>query len=162
MSRAMLKGLLLVRERREQASHRALQAAAHALALARKKAAQLEAERQAIALDIQETLRRPYERGHQGEQVSMAQVQRGIRRVELLREQLVKAAEAVQKAQAEVAVCAGAHAQALKEHLLAQRKRETAAEQLVQRARAEARVRERKSLEAAQEQSLHSTNGTTH
>jgi hypothetical protein len=154
MTPAAFKSLVRVRERREQASQLALQAAARALAVAREQLSERVRERLRIESEMRETRERPFKRAARGEQVAFADVQLSQRRVELLAEHLAKAVEAVRKAQAEVASKASAHAQAARERLLAQRKREGAEEQLSIQLRAAAKSRDRKAMESAQEQAV--------
>jgi molybdopterin converting factor small subunit len=122
----MLKSLERVRERREETTKRALEAATHAVQAALLALQQRQREREAIDDDIAVTLRRPYSDGC----ADMLQVQRGLRRVELLREHLVQAREKVQRAQTELENKQQARLQALREHLLARHKREAVHDQV--------------------------------
>ena len=140
----MLKSLERVRERREETTKRALEAATRAVRVAQAALQQRQREQKAIEDDIAITLQRPYTQGG----AQMLQVQRGVRRVELLREHLVQAHEKVQRAKSELENKQQARAQALQAHWRARHKREAVHDQ-VERGDAElARVAERVAQDA--------------
>jgi flagellar biosynthesis chaperone FliJ len=122
----MLKSLERVRERREETTQRALDAATRAVHAAQAALQQRQREHKAIEDDIIVTLQRPYSGGG----AQMIAVQRGLRRVELLREHLVQAREKVQRAQTELENKQQARLQALQEHLRARHKREAVHDQI--------------------------------
>jgi flagellar biosynthesis chaperone FliJ len=122
----MLKSLERVRERREETTKRALEAATRAVQLALQALQQRQREQKAIEDDITLTLQRPYADGG----AQMLQVQRGLRRVELLREHLAAAREKVQRAKAELENKQQARLKALQEHLRARHKREAVHDQV--------------------------------
>jgi flagellar biosynthesis chaperone FliJ len=140
----MLKSLERVRERREETTRRALEAATRAVQLALQALQQRQREQKAIEDDIALTLQRPYSGGG----AQMLQVQRGLRRVELLREHLAQAREKVQRAKTELENKQQARLKALQEHLRARHKREAVHDQ-VERGDVElARVAERVAQDA--------------
>jgi flagellar biosynthesis chaperone FliJ len=122
----MLKSLERVRERREETTKRALEAATRAVQAALQALQQRQREQKAIEEDITLTLRRPYSGGG----AQMLQVQRGLRRVELLREHLAQACEKVQRAKTELENKQQARLRALQEHLRARHKREAVHDQV--------------------------------
>lgn len=141
----MLKSLERVRERREETTRRALEAATRAVQAAMAALQQRQREQKAIEDDITLTLQRPYA---QGGGAQMLQVQRGVRRVELLREHLVQARDKVQRAKTELDNKQQARLQALQTHLRARHKREAVHDQ-VERGDVElARVAERVAQDA--------------
>ncbi len=123
----MLKSLARVRERREETSRRALEAATRAVQDALVALQRRQREQKAIEDDISLTLQRPYT--PQGG-AQMIEVQRGVRRVELLREHLVQAHENVQRAQAELQNKQQARVQALQAHLHARHQHEAVHDQV--------------------------------
>jgi flagellar biosynthesis chaperone FliJ len=136
----MLKSLERVRERREETTRRALEAATRAVQAALAALQQRQREHKAIEDDIAITLQRPYTQGG----AQMLQVQRGLRRVELLREHLAQAREKVQRAKADLDNKQQARSKALQEHVRARHKREAVHDQVelgdVEIARAAERV----------------------
>jgi flagellar biosynthesis chaperone FliJ len=140
----MLKSLERVRERREETTQRALEAATRAVQAALLALQQRQREQKAIEDDIVTTLQRPYADGG----AEMLQVQRGLRRVELLREHLAQAREKVQRARTELENKQQVRLRALQEHLRARHKREAVHDQ-VERGDVElARVAERVAQDA--------------
>jgi hypothetical protein len=123
----MLKSLERVRERREETTRRALEAAARAVQEALAALQRRQREQKAIDDDITLTLQRPYT--PQGG-AQMIEVQRGVRRVELLREHLVQARENVQRAQAELHAKQRSRVQALQAHLRARHQHEAVHDQV--------------------------------
>jgi hypothetical protein len=143
----MLKSLERVRERREETTRRALEAATRAVQAALAALQQRQREQKAIEDDIALTLQRPYAQGGGGG-AQMLQVQRGLRRVELLREHLVQAREKVQRAKTELENKQQARLKALQEHVRARHKREAVHDQ-VERGNVElARVADRVAQDA--------------
>jgi flagellar biosynthesis chaperone FliJ len=143
----MLKSLERVRERREETTRRALEAATRAVQAALQALQQRRREQQAIEDDIAITLQRPYSGGG----AQMLQVQRGLRRVELLREHLVQAREKVQRAKTELENKQQARLRTLQDHLRARHKREAVHDQ-VERGDVElARTAERVAQDAIQD-----------
>lgn len=144
---SMLEALARVRERREDSTRRELEAATRAVHAA---LAVLQARRQAqqaVEDDIALTLRRPYEQGGRGG-AQMLDVQRGLRRVELLREHLAQAQDKVRRAQDDLAARQQARAQALQAHLRARHQHEAVRDQLARGALDIARVAERRLTDA--------------
>lgn len=140
----MLVSLERVRERREETTRRALEAATRAVQLAAQALRQREHEQRAIEDDIAATLLRPYAGGG----ARMLQVQRGLRRVELLREHLAQAREKVQRAKTELESKQQARAKALQEHLRARHKREAVHDQVERGEVQQARSAERAAQDA--------------
>jgi hypothetical protein len=149
---AMLKSLQQVRERREETTQRALDAATRAVQAALAALQQRQREQKALEDDIAITLLRPYTQGG----AQMLQVQRGLRRVELLREHLVQAREKVQRAKTELENRRQTRSKALQEHLRARHKREAVHDQVerceVQLARIAERVAQDAVLDMAASQ----------
>jgi flagellar biosynthesis chaperone FliJ len=143
----MLKSLERVRERREETTKRALEAATRAVHAALQLLQQRQREQKAIEDDIAMTLQRPYSGGG----AQMLQVQRGLRRVELLREHLVQARDKVQRAKTELESKQQMRLQALQEHLRARHKREAVHDQVLRSDVELARVAERVSQDAVLE-----------
>jgi hypothetical protein len=159
----LLKSLGQVRERREEISLRALEAASRAVAEAQRKLDECRAAQQAIEHEIVETRQRPYRSGA----ASMGAVQLSQQRVDLLKERLAQAIEQVRIAQADLTEKQALRAQALQAHLLARAKREAVQDQWGRAVRAERSHAERGQIEAAQElaivRAFHgSPNGSTH
>jgi molybdopterin converting factor small subunit len=140
----MLVALERVRERREETTRHALEAATRAVQAALLALQQRQREQKAIEDDIAVTLQRPYCKGG----AEMLQVQRGLRRVELLREHLVHAREKVQRAQTELENKQQARLQALQEHLRARHKREAVHDQVERGEVEQARLAERMAQDA--------------
>jgi flagellar biosynthesis chaperone FliJ len=140
----MLKSLERVRERREETTRRALDAATRAVQAAQRALQQRQREQKAIDDDIVVTLQRPYSGGG----AQMIEVQRGLRRVELLREHLVQAREKVQRAQTELENKQQARLLAMQEHLRARHKREAVHDQVERGEVQVARVAERVAQDA--------------
>jgi flagellar biosynthesis chaperone FliJ len=140
----MLKSLERVRERREETTKRALEAATRAVQAALLALKQRQREQKAIEDDITLTLQRPYSGGG----AQMLQVQRGVRRVELLREHLAQAREKVQRAKSELENKQQARLLALQEHLRARHKREAVHDQVLRGDVELARVAERVAQDA--------------
>jgi flagellar biosynthesis chaperone FliJ len=140
----MLKSLERVRQRREETTQRALEAATRAAQAALQALQQRKREQKAIEDDITITLQRPYTQGG----AQMIAVQRGVRRVELLREHLVQARENVQRAQTELQNKQQARMQALQAHLRARHKHEAVNDQVARGDLELARIAERVAQDA--------------
>jgi hypothetical protein len=141
----MLKSLERVRERREETTRRALEAATRAVQEALEALQLRQREQRAIEDDIALTLQRPYT-AQGGAQ--MIEVQRGVRRVELLREHLVLAREKVQRAQTELENKQRSRVQALQAHLRARHKHEAVNDQVARGDLELARIAERVAQDA--------------
>ncbi len=152
----MLKSLERVRERREETTQRALEAATRAVQAALQALQQRQRERQAIEDDITITLQRPYTQGG----AQMIEVQRGVRRVELLREHLVQARENVQRARTELDDKQQARVQALQAHLRARHKREAVHDQVTRGDIELARIAERVAQDAVLDMAAARVGGT--
>jgi molybdopterin converting factor small subunit len=122
----LLESLERVRQRRQETTQRSLEAATRAARAALQALQQRQREHKAVEDDIGITLQRPYEQGG----AHMLQVQRGLRRVELLREHLAQARDKVQRAQAELVARQQTRVQALREHLRARHKHEAVNDQI--------------------------------
>jgi hypothetical protein len=159
-STAVLRPLERVRARREDATLLALHEAVHATRIAERQHAQAVQARRDIETDIASTLQRPFlEAGAQG--TVMDRVHASRRRVELLRDHLVKARERERKTRAEFETRCAAQAQALRQHLLARNKHDSAVNQLRRAERAIAVQRERVLLETTQEMAVARTLSAT-
>jgi flagellar biosynthesis chaperone FliJ len=150
VTQPVLGALERVRRHREDATRRTLEAATRAVQQALQVLQQRRVEQRAIEQDIAATLQRPYGAGG----AHMLQVQRSVRRIELLREHLAKAREAVQRAQDELSAKQQVRADALRVHLRARHKREAVGDQIGRERAAVARLAERLALDAVQDMAV--------
>jgi FtsZ-interacting cell division protein ZipA len=143
----LLRPLERVRARREDASLRALHTAAEATRVAQRAHEAAVQARRGIEHEIAETRARPFREPG----AAMARVQASLRRVELLKDHLHKAREHERAAQAELETRRAQQAQALRAHLLAKAKHDSAQDQLQRNDRALTAQREHALQEATQE-----------
>jgi hypothetical protein len=149
----LLRPLERVRARREDAALRALHEAAQATREAQRRHEQAVQARHEIEDDIAATLDRPFlQPGANG--TVMDRVHASRRRVELLRDHLVKARERERTALAELETRRAAQADAVRQHLAARIKHDSARDQLQRIERVIASRQERVRLEATQEMAV--------
>jgi hypothetical protein len=156
----MLRPLERMRARREDAALLALHEAARATRVAQERHAQVVQAQRDIEADIAATLERPFlDKGVQG--TAMEGVHASRRRVELLRDHLAKAREREREARAELETRRAAQAQAVRQHLAARIKHDSARDQLRRVERVNAAQQERVRLETTQEMAVARTLSAT-
>jgi hypothetical protein len=152
MSKRMLASLERVRERRENDTRRTLEATTRAMKDAQQALHLRRQAQQAVADDITETLRRPWGPAPTGATAQTLQIQRGLRRVDLLREHLVEARRQVERAESVLADKERERQLALQAHWRARHKHEAVQDQITRAALVQRRLGERAAQDATLDQ----------
>lgn len=153
MTQRALDGLVQVRARREELTLRELHAAGEAARRAQVKLEERRRQVNELVAQITEHVQRPF-RDSGKSMVSARELQLVQSRLELLREKLRRAREIERAAQADLEMAEGLRAEALRRHLVARTRHQTAADQVQRARRAQSAQTERVALETAQEQAI--------